>query len=149
MAKAEFKIPEEFLKKLATLENKADEIIPKALDAGSDVVLSRVQSNLQAVVGKNTKEESRSTGELVKSLGKSPVKVDRNGVYNVKIGFSEPRPDARSPGGSKSNAMLANILEYGKHGQPPKPFLKPAKQQSRKECLQTMQDVLESEINKV
>ena len=26
-----------------------------------------------------------------------------------------------------SNAMLANVLEYGKHGQPPKPFLKQTK----------------------
>jgi HK97 gp10 family phage protein len=143
MAKFSFKIPEEFLSKLATLENRCDEIIPKALDAGSDVVLDRVRTNLQSVVGGNTKTESRSTGELLKSLGKSPAKLDRNGVYNIKIGFADPRSDG------KNNAMLANIIEYGKHGQPPRPFLKPAKKQSKKDCLKAMQEVLEREMGSI
>ena len=77
-------------------------------------------------------EQLRSTGELERSIGLSPVKLDRNGNYNIKIGFSEPRSD----GGS--NAKLANIIEYGKHGQPAKPFLKPAKSTTKSACIEKM-----------
>ena len=136
-------MPEEFLLKVSRLAEKTDEIIPKVLEAGAEVVYDKVKSNLSSVVGKNTKVKSRSTGELESALGVSPAKQDRDGNFNVKIGFAEPRSD----GGS--NAKLANILEYGKHGQPPKPFLKPAKSRSRGACIEAMTNKLESEIEKL
>ena len=49
--------------------------------------------------------------------------------------------------GNTSNAMLANLLEYGKHGQPPKPFLKQTKSSSREPCIEAMQSVLKEELN--
>ncbi|MFZ3578803.1 HK97-gp10 family putative phage morphogenesis protein [Virgibacillus sp. DJP39] len=143
MAKGSFKMPEEFLLKVSTLANKTDEIIPIVLQEGGEVVKARVKSNLQAVVGSNTKIESRSTGELVGALGITPAGVDRKGDYNVKVGFDEPRSDGLS------NAMLANILEYGKAGQPPQPFLKPAKNASRRACIKAMEQKLDQEINKL
>jgi len=143
MAKVDFKMPEEFLLKVSRLAEKTDEIIPKVLEAGAEVVYDKVKSNLSAVVGKNTKVKSRSTGELESALGVSPAKQDRDGNFNVKIGFAEPRSD----GGS--NAKLANILEYGRHGQPPKPFLKPAKSRSKDACIGAMTSKLESEIEKL
>ena len=143
MAKAEFKLPEEFLLKISRLGDKTDEILPRVLEAGGEVVLDKVRENLQAVVGRDTKEASRSTGELVSALGVSPAKIDRDGNYNVKVGFAEPRPDG------KSNAMIANILEYGKSGQPPKPFLKPAKSASRAPCIEAMKQALDQEVEKL
>ena len=143
MAKVDFKMPEEFLLKVSRLAEKTDEIIPKVLEAGAEVVCDKVKSNLSSVVGKNTKVKSRSTGELESALGVSPAKQDRDGNFNVKIGFAEPRSD----GGS--NAKIANILEYGKHGQPPKPFLKPAKSRSTGACIEAMTNKLESEIEKL
>ena len=141
MAKAEMKMPEDFLQKISRLGDKTDEIIPKVLEAGGKVVLDKVKSNLSSVVGKNTKIESRSTGELESALGLSPALMDRNGNFNVKVGFSEPRRD----GGS--NAKIANILEYGRHGQPAKPFLKPARTQSRNACIETMKAKLQEEVD--
>lgn len=143
MAKASIKMPEDFLLKVSTLADKTDEIIPKVLQEGGEVVKARVKSNLEAVVGKNLKEEPRSTGELINALGVTPAGVDRNGEYNVKIGFDEPRRD----GGS--NAKLANILEHGKSGQPPKPFLRPARNASRKTAIETMKRKLDEEIRKL
>ena len=143
MAKAEFKLPEELLLKISRLGDKTDEILPRVLEAGGEVVLDKVRENLQAVVGRDTKEASRSTGELVSALGVSPAKIDREGNYNVKVGFAEPRPDG------KSNAMIANVLEYGKSGQPPKPFLKPAKSASRAPCIEAMKRTLEQEVEKL
>ena len=143
MAKVQIKMPEDFLLKLSRLGDKTDEILPKVLEAGGEVGLEKVRSNLQAVIGRETKEESRSTGELVSALGVSPAKIDREGNYNVKVGFSEPRSDGRS------NAMIANVLEYGKSGQPAKPFLKPARTASRAPCIEAMKRTFEQEVEKI
>ena len=140
MAKATFKMPEEFLQKVSRLGARTDEIIPRVLEAGAEVVETRVRSNLITSVGKGTQYESRSTGQLAVALGVSPAKVDRDGNHNVKIGFAEPRSDGQS------NAKIANILEYGKAGQPPKPFLSPAVKACKNTVAQVMQSKLEQEV---
>lgn len=136
-------MPEDFLLKVSTLADKTEEIIPIVLKEGGEVVAAKVKSNLQAVIGKETKYDSRSTGELIDALGVTPAGVDRNGNYDVKVGFDEPRSDG------ESNAKIANILEYGKSGQPPKPFLKPAKSSSKNACIETMKRKLDEEISKL
>lgn len=143
MAKIEVKMPEEFLLRLSRLGDKTDEIIPKVLEAGGEVVEQKVRASLRAVIGRNTKEAPRSTGELLSSLGVTPAKIDREGNYNVKVGFAEPRRDGRS------NAMIANVLEYGKSGQPAKPFLKPAKTAARAPCIEAMKQAFEKEVEKL
>jgi len=143
VAKATMRMPDDFQKKLSKLGNKTDEIVSKVLESGGEVVLDKVKINLKGIIGSQTKEKDRSTGELISSLGLSPTKVDKNGNFNVKIGFSEPRSDG------DSNAKIANVLEYGKSGQPPKPFLKPAKSASRKVCIETMKIKLDKEIEKL
>lgn len=143
MAKATMKMPEDFLLKISRLGEKTDEILPCVLEAGGEVMETKVRANLQSVIGKGTQEKSRSTGELVSALGVSSAKQDKDGNLNVKVGFSEPRSDG------KSNAMIASVIEYGKSGQPPKPFLKPAKSASRKACIEAMKTKLESEVNRI
>jgi hypothetical protein len=143
MASVKFTMPEDFLDKCSRLESRTDEIIPKVLEVGGEIVLAKTRSNLQSVIGKNLKYKSRSTGELVSALGVSPARLDRKGNYNVKIGFREPRRDG------VSNALIANTLEYGKHGQPPKPFLKPARSASRTPAIEAMKRKLDEEINKL
>lgn len=143
MAKIDIKMPDEFLEKLSKLGSHTDEISERVLEAGGEVVLAKIRTNLSSVVGKDTKVDSRSTGELERSLGMSRARVDRQGNHNIKIGFAEPRSD----GGS--NAKIANILEYGRHGQPAKPFLKPAKSSSKSACEAAMKQKLEEEISKL
>lgn len=143
MAKVDIKMPDEFLLKVSKLGSDFDPVAEKVLKAGGEVVFKRTKSNLSAVIGKGTKHESRSTGELEKALGVTSVRLDRNGNHNIKIGFSEPRPDG------ESNAKIANILEYGKHGQPAKPFLKPAKSASKSECISAMKSTFEEEVKKI
>lgn len=137
MAKCTAKLPEELLKKLSRVGSSMDAIANSALRAGGEVVLKKTKSNLQSMV------EGPSTGQLVNALGLSPVLQDRNGNYNIKVGFDEYRADG------SSNAMVANIIEYGKHGQPAKPFLKNAKISSKKECEETMARKIEEEIGKL
>lgn len=143
MAKAEVKLPEELLTKLSRLGQNTDAVAEKVLRAGGKIVLDKVRDNLESVIGSDTKRKSRSTGEMLASLGLSPVLVNRNGNHDIKIGFSEPRSDG------ESNAKLANILEYGKSGQPPKPFLQPARTVSKKECMRVMEEALKEEIEKL
>ena len=143
MAKVDIKMPDDFLLKISKLGSDFDPVAEKVLKVGGEVVFKRTKSNLSAVIGKGTKHESRSTGELEKALGVTSVRLDRNGNHNIKIGFSEPRSDG------ESNAKLANILEYGKHGQPAKPFLKPAKSASKSECISTMKSTFEEEVKKL
>ena len=143
MARAEVKLPEELLTKLSRLGQDTDAVAEKVLQAGGKIVLDKVRDNLESVIGSDTKRKSRSTGDLLSSLGLSPVLVNRNGNHDIKIGFSEPRSDG------ESNAKLANILEYGKSGQPPKPFLQPARSASKKECMRVMEEALKEEIEKL
>ncbi len=143
MAKLTARLPEDFLRKISTLGERTDEIASKALTEGGGVVLAQTRANLLGSIGKGPGGMSRSTGQLVAALGLTPVRVDRNGNYNVKIGFDEGRPDG------VSNALIANVLEYGKHGQPARPFLKPAKTKSKAECLRRMQQVIEEEVKKL
>ena len=143
MPKVDLKMPNDFLEKISKLGKQSDEISERVLEAGGEVVLAKVRSTLSSVVGKGTKIDSRSTGELEKSLGITKARVDRNGNHNIKIGFAEPRSDG------DSNAKIANILEYGRHGQPAKPFLKPAKTSSKSACEAAMKQKFEEEINKL
>ena len=143
MAKAYVKLPEDFLQKLSKLGNRTDEICEKMLKAGGEVVLSKAKSNLSSVVGSGTKYKSRSTGELEGALGLSEVRLDKNGNYNIKIGFAESRKDG------SSNAKLANIIEYGKSGQVAKPFMKPAKSASKNQCIEVMKATFDKEVSNI
>ena len=143
VARCTMKMPEEFLLKISRLGDKTDEVCERVLNAGAEVVLKKVRTNLRNVIGKDTKTQSRSTGELEHSLGVSPVLSDKNGNLNIKIGFSEPRTNG------ERNAKIASIIEYGKSGQPPKQFMKPAKSASRKECMTVMINTLDEEVRSI
>ena len=143
MAKCTVKMPDELLEKLSRLDAESDAIAERVLEVGGEIVVSKVKSNLSAVIGSGVKFDSRSTGELERSLGVSPVKIDKYGNSNIKIGFTEPRSD------NESNAKIANIIEYGKSGQPAKPFLKPAKSATKTACMNAMKQKLEQEVKNV
>lgn len=142
MAKMSIKTPDDLAEKLSQLGNKTDEIVPRVLDAGGEVVANKARGNLQSAIG-NTRFPSRSTGQLLSALGVSRARLDRKGNFNVKVGFAENRRD----GGV--NARIGNILEHGRHGQPPRPFMRPARTQSRKGAIEAMTKAFESEVDKL
>ena len=142
MAKADIKMPEDFLEKISKLGKDFDSVAESVLEAGGEVVLEKARGNLSGAVGRGTKYKSRSTGELESSLGLTPARLGKDGNHNIKVGFVEPRSD----GGS--NAKLATILEYGKHGQPAKPFMKPAKTASKAAAIAAMERKFQEEVNK-
>lgn len=143
MAKCTVTMPTNFIEKVSKLGKQTDEILGRVLAVGGEVVEDKVRSNLTAVIGKETKEASRSTGQLLAALGTSPARVNRDGDMDVKIGFADNRADG------KSNAMIAGVLEYGKHGQPPRPFMKPAKSASKAAAVNAMVKKLNEEVEKL
>lgn len=142
MARANFKLPDDMLRKLSRLGDKTDEISARVLEAGADVVVAKVRSNLQSVIGSG-ETESRSTGALLSALGASPVKVNREGNFDTKIGFAENRIDGRS------NALIANVIEHGRSNQAARPFLKPAISSSKKSAIAAMTEKMDEEIAKL
>ncbi len=154
VAKCVVKMPEEFLLKVSKLGKNTDTIVEKVLKSGAEIVKENVKTCLEEVIGQDTVIESRTTGELLSSLGISPTDINNKGEHNLKIGFNEPRRKQYAAKGKRSyyeitNAMIANVIEYGKSGQSPKPFLKRAKNKSRKPALEAMKRKLNEEIEKL
>ena len=138
------KLTTDFVAKLQSVADDMDKVAEKALVEGASIVEKQMRSNLQKVIGSGTKSQSKSTGQLLNALGKSPVKANiKTGGWDIKIGFLEPRKDGTT------NALVANILEYGKKGQAPKPFMKPALNATRRKVRTTMSRVIDEEIEKI
>ena len=55
MAKADVKMPDEFLSRISRLGAQTDSIAEKMLQAGGEVALAKVRSNLKSVVGRERK----------------------------------------------------------------------------------------------
>lgn len=157
MAKTIIKLPDDFYKKAAKLETETKRVLAAGLEAGGEVMEGAVRSNLNSVIDNDTEYTSRTTGELLASLRCAPVKVDRKGIHNTKVGFNEPPKKRKGggKGGSGGNAIIANVLEYGKggrkkgDGQPPKPFLTPAKKTHGEKCKAVIIETLSEEFRKV
>jgi hypothetical protein len=151
MPKTTVRLPDDFHKKIAQLEQKTIPIIDKALQAGGEVMKGEISGNLKKVVGSVI--DSRSTGELLDELRVTPnALTDRNGVRNVKLGFKKGRIN-KAPHHKTSNAKIANVLEHGrsaKHGEmKPKPFLKPAIKTGRAKTKKVIMETLSEEFKKV
>jgi hypothetical protein len=119
------------------------------LKCGVNTAFPIVKRSLVNSIGRGKRRYS--TGELVNSLGISPI-LYVDGKYDMKIGFSEPRKVQKSRGYKATNAMIANILEYGassnRHNQPARPWLRPATLQSAQKTTKVMQDELERILKK-
>ena len=86
--------------------------------------------------------------------GWSKPTAERQQGDSYLLYFREPRSQQTAAKGKRSysqitNAMIANVLEYGRKGQEPKPFLAPAKKAGKKDTMSKMESVLREEIDKV
>lgn len=143
MARVQIKLPNDFIDALDSASSLIDNCAEQVLKAGANIVEPRMRSNLSAAIGSNTKQPSRSTGQLTKALGTAPVKVNSRGDYNVKVGFAENRDDGRA------NALIANVLEHGRSNQPARPFLAPTRSQTRRAAITAMKQTLAARIEQV
>lgn len=128
---------DKFLDTLAAA-NLADSEIQTILEENAKIALPVMRRELKNAIGKN------STGQLESALGISPVKRNHVGIFNIKIGFNEPRKDG------KQNAMVANILEYGQHKgrnfQPPNPWLARSLKKIKRQVTANIKKSLEEKL---
>ena len=139
MARTKITMPEKTLRQIEHLSSQTDELADDVLKAGAKVVEPVMRANLEASIGRG-EDTSRSTGQLVASLGVSPVKTDGSGNHNIKVGFAENRSDGRA------NALLAVILEYGSSTRKAHPFLNKTRNATKTGVVEAMKAKLESAI---
>lgn len=143
MAKATIQMPTAFLDALNTADSQIGAFAEDTLKAGAAVVEPRLRANLAGAIGRGTILPSRSTGQLLSALGITPVKTDGRGERNIKVGFAENRTDGRS------NALVANVLEYGRSTQPARPFLAPTRSQTRRGAVEAMKQTMTVKIESI
>lgn len=139
MARTKITMPEKTLRQIEHLSSQTDELADDVLKTGAKVVEPVMRANLEASIGRG-EDTSRSTGQLVASLGVSPVKTDGSGNHNIKVGFAENRSDGRA------NALLAVILEYGSSTRKAHPFLNKTRNATKTSVVEAMKAKLESAI---
>lgn len=128
MAKMSVSGLDEYIDKLSKLGSKMPEVAKRAVQAGVNPLADEVRKQLE----KNLQGSKYSTGDLLDSLGVTPVGVDKNGVYNAKVGFSGY--DRKGV----PNALKARAMESGTSRQPKKPFMRPAVNRAKKRVLEEM-----------
>ena len=153
MATFDFAVSKELSKALEVLTGDAlEEMFENALFSAGRIVLKAYKEELKRAIGSN--KNSKSTGELLDSLGMTPMKRNNDGFFDVRIGFNEPRRTQRAAKGKRSyktstNAMIATVFEYGRHGQPARPFVVKARKKSINKALEEMGYVFSKEIEKL
>lgn len=136
MAKMTIKGFDEYADKLSKLGSAAPEIAKRAVRAGINPLADEVRKGLE----KNLQNSKYSTGDLLDSLGVTPVSVDKNGVYNAKVGFSGY--DRKGV----PNALKARAMESGTSTQPKKPFMRPAVSRAKKRVLEEMEKSIDADL---
>ncbi|GHU54692.1 hypothetical protein FACS1894132_09710 [Clostridia bacterium] len=120
--------------KLESIAERTEDALNLSLERSADVAYVLIKSGLEETVGQA--ENSKSTGELVKSLGVTPIKHDKNGYKNIKVGFADTGKH------DYTNASIASMLEYGNsRGQPPRPYMIPAIKKAKKEIKNIVAEI--------
>ncbi len=152
MANVTLALPDSLMAQLSKAGSELERIADAALAAAAKPVSASMQSQLQAALSVPRSYPRRSSGELISALGVTPVRISK-GVYNIKVGFAEPRRGKTGRKGAKSNAMVANLMEHGHSGrnggQTPAPFVKPATKAAKQEAEETLRRVVEDELQKI
>lgn len=131
---------EEYARKLSMLGKKSETVAKKALYKGANILADQMKSNLIKVI-------KAGDGDLVNSMGITPISVDKNGIINIKIGF-----DGYSGKGYKGfpkgtpNQLKARVLESGSSHQKKTPFIRPAVNVTKKKIQTAMNEIIEKEI---
>lgn len=157
MAKVNVTYPDGFISMIENFSEREEDIIRRALEEAGKLVVPEYKAQTRAAIGKNLKIEGRSTGELVDSIGVTEVDYSPGtDTYTVKIGFNEPRRKQYKAKGKRSyneatNAMVANVLEYGKRAadQPPRKFTAKTKSKMRKPAQQKVEQIFREELQKM
>ena len=129
MAQFSFDIPDSLTRQLSALEN-VDEIAPKVLNAGMDVLEPEVKARA---------EQHKVTGEMAASVSRQPpMKTD--GGHSILA-----RPRGTDSKGVRNMEKMA-YMEYGTSHQRATPVIGPAIAASEGGVIEAMQEVFNKEV---
>lgn len=138
MASVKIRTSEELIRKLEKLSGEqADEVAKRAVYVGAGFMAEKVKESLRGVVSE------KATGDLEKSLGITAIKLNRDGDWAAKIGFSGY--DRKGT----SNILKARLLESGSSKQRKRPFGSPAVKRWKAETEKRMAQEAETSIVKI
>ena len=141
MARVEVQAPTELMAELSRLESDIGTIKQDMLDAGAEVAKKAIRRSLETV--KSTVRDTRQeeAGTLEKSMDVLKGKDDR------LITFLGTR---KRKGKTVRNNEIAAYLEYGvaERGQVPRPYVRPAMNESEKAIAEAMESTFNKEAKK-
>lgn len=161
MASISFKTGDEYALKLSRLASGREKIARKAIYEAAGIVADKIKGNLignlkdPAYVGKGesvwgvknsylTGSSAKGpTGDLLESFGITPFGRDKDGNWNVKIGFDGY--DRRGV----PNQLKARVMESGSSTLKKRPFVRPAVNATKKKAVDAMRKVIDEEIEKM
>lgn len=139
MATIRFDGLDAYVRILSEIEKGAPQIIEKAVQAGTGVVLDEIQKGINTLPQKT----GITVRGLSKGLGKASI-LNENGFVNTRIGW-----DGYNERGV-SNHLMATIMEMGTSKvQEKHPFIKPAVSRAKPQAEARMAEVLDEEIKKI
>ena len=137
-----------------------DEILNKAVYAGSKVVADQIRANLEALPEekfRQLKNGEKFSGvpeaqkqDLIASFGLTPIERDNTGFVNTKAGFDGygSHPSKKYPQGLP-NQLLARSIESGSSVRDKHPFVRPAVQATRQKAVEEMEKVINENIDQI
>lgn len=162
MGTIKFKRLREYELQLGKLGDKTPEICGKAIYEGAKIVADEVAARLNAlntttdkIAMKNWKKQQpsyitqRAKDGLIESFGVTPMSRDKDGIYNVKLGFDGYNSvKTKRWRNGQPNAMIARACESGSSAMHKQPFFRESVQKTRKKAEARMAEILDEEIKK-
>lgn len=108
---------------LVNAEGIPNDVMNKMLHASADVAVEAQKKTASSMLNKGY-----STGGLVRSIGKGRIKRTKEGK-SISIIFKGSRTRGKRKKHTTSNAEIAFLNEFGKRGQPGRPFIQTANEQ--------------------
>lgn len=147
---------------LGKIGDASKDICGAAIYEGAKIIADEVKNNLnslnvttdelamlKAKKGEPTYITQRAKEGLIKSFGVTPMSQDKDGIYNVKLGF-DGYNDVKTKKWPKGqpNQLIARACESGSSAMIKQPFFREAVQKTRKKAESRMAEVLDEKIKK-
>lgn len=147
---------------LGKIGDASKDICGAAIYEGAKIIADEVKNNLNSLnvttdelaMLKAKKSEptyitQRAKEGLIKSFGVTPMSQDKDGIYNVKLGF-DGYNDVKTKKWPKGqpNQLIARACESGSSAMIKQPFFREAVQKTKKRAESRMAEVLDEKIKK-
>lgn len=160
MAKMTFDAGADYAIRLGRLGDAAEGVIKKAVFPAAGIVADEIRKNIDNLPTDTMRllqDGEQFTGlpqnqkiDLQRALGITGMRVDDNGFIGVRVGFGGyGTMKTRKYRKGVPNAMLARSVESGSSVRRKTPFVRPAINAKKKQAVEEMRKIIDSEIEKI